>query len=106
MFLPRLDYIYLIGPWNGLHKIGITKHLANRLAALRCKAGRQLEIVDAALVTDGRDTEWALHSHFREQRVHGEWFDLDESGRAEFSELLGLYRKCADILLARHKGPS
>lgn len=59
---------------NGLHKIGRSSNVFNRLNSLRNEINPDLEIV-AYL---GMDIEGLLHKEYVKQRKHGEWFLLSD----------------------------
>ncbi|MFD7961328.1 GIY-YIG nuclease family protein [Streptomyces zaomyceticus] len=70
--------VYLIGPRPphlGFVKIGITKHLAERLKQLEAASTVPLHVM-AGVDGDEALERW-LHAHFDERRRHGEWFDFE-----------------------------
>jgi len=72
--------IYLIEDTEtGALKIGISSDVNRRLAQLESRTGHKLFLKATVESFNAQDDEWMLHSHFRERRIEGEWFDLDES---------------------------
>jgi len=69
--------IYLIQS-NGLCKIGITKDFERRMADFQRTIPTEVNIVWSAEVEDAYKMERALHEHFKDKWVKGEWFDLNE----------------------------
>lgn len=76
----QTEYVYVMAARAGAVKIGYTRDPAKRLGSIR--AGWVPDSVDRAeleivyLVEGSRDLERELHSHFMQQRVTGEWFNL------------------------------
>jgi hypothetical protein len=66
-------YIYIMhNPSTELHKIGQSRDPERR----RKQIGEKVTLVAAYSVKDALSSEQALHRHFSEQRVGGEWFRL------------------------------
>lgn len=57
---------------SGLIKIGTSRRLGTRVAALRGEAGSEVELL--GVVQGGLDTEDDIHAMFQQHRVKGEWF--------------------------------
>ena len=75
-------YIYLIHMDNTtFYKIGMSLEPVIRLRTLQTGNPSSLEIVNAQIVEDMRNSEIALHRRFEAHRVPNarvrEWFDLD-----------------------------
>lgn len=68
------DCVYLVVS-GGLWKVGHTRHLKQRLAALRNVVPTELRLVHAWMGTPAH--EGRLHRELKRFRHHGEWFDLD-----------------------------
>lgn len=67
---------------QGLHKIGKTKDLEDRLAAYRTH-NPYFELIYTIPV----DCEELLHNLFKSKRKHLEWFELDDNDIAKIAEL-------------------
>lgn len=76
------EVVYAIGnPESDLVKIGRSKNTTQRLIALQPSSTFKLGVL---WTTDGGCMlENALHRHFHDRRVHGEWFRFEESNRIE-----------------------
>lgn len=80
------EFVYVMAARAGAVKIGYTRDPAKRLSAIR--AGWVPDSVDrddlevAYLIEGTRDLERELHTHFRQQRVTGEWFNLGPAAAA------------------------
>jgi hypothetical protein len=73
---------------NGLVKIGYSKHVAQRVRALRTGSSVPLELWFSF---DGtRELEKELHWRFRRDRSHGEWFHLSPAILEYASPFAGL----------------
>ena len=60
-------------------KIGITSNLVSRLSGIQTGNHKKLEIISAIPIPSREVVcaiESALHEHFSEFRLHGEWFDV------------------------------
>lgn len=61
-------------------KVGLTKHLAARLRTLQTGSAYRLEVIAAFRMPNrsyAEAVESAFHSCWAQQRLIGEWFDLD-----------------------------
>lgn len=64
--------IYLVKDASGFAKIGRAAHPASRLIHLQCANSQKLELV---FIGEGDHfVELALHSHYEDRWVRGEWF--------------------------------
>src|SRR2546422_5578185 len=79
MVSKRELFVYLIESTTGLSKIGYASNLTNRLATLQVGSPVQLTMTAFCKMPDreAKLVEKDLHLLFREQRHHGEWFQLD-----------------------------
>ncbi|MGW3303983.1 GIY-YIG nuclease family protein [Streptomyces rubiginosohelvolus] len=69
--------VYLIGsPESPLVKIGWTDNPERRLRDLQTGSPVPLQLLTA--FEGNAELEGALHAHFADQRMHGEWFALGE----------------------------
>ena len=80
---PQLIYLMKRGC---AHKIGISSDPARRRTSL----GFDVELAWSSEVSNARGVEFALHNHFKNKRLQGEWFDLDER-EVEWVKCLDLY---------------
>lgn len=73
-------YIYLINRvGSDEYKIGMSVDLARRLAELQVSNGGELAITHFVATNWPDELEETMHSHFRSQRLRGEWFRLSEN---------------------------
>lgn len=69
------NVVYVIGAANSSRvKIGTTQELGRRLADIQRMSPDSLEVLWQT--PGGYRLESALHKHFADRRVHGEWFDF------------------------------
>lgn len=71
----RSGYVYLIEQ-NGLHKIGITKNLKNRMTAMKTSSGHPIDLIWSMHYPAMDELEHALHVRYESKRTQGEWFNL------------------------------
>jgi hypothetical protein len=69
-------YIYCLHDQQGHYKLGLTKHLDQRIKQLSTQPPFEISLVFAFKVVFARDYEAFLHHRFREKRLRGEWFRL------------------------------
>lgn len=75
---PDYDSVYLAcKPVKGvlIYKIGWSSDPDSRMKQL----GKNVELVWSHEYQDAGTVEKALHDHFAEKRLYGEWFDLDDA---------------------------
>ena len=60
------------------YKIGITKHIKTRLKQFQTGNPEPLDMVVFMETEDPRKLESLLHQEFKEKRLSGEWFELNE----------------------------
>lgn len=70
--------VYLIKAENGLIKIGVAINVNTRLATLACASPCKLEKVFSIQKEFAYIVENSLHTRFKKERSHGEWFSLSE----------------------------
>lgn len=72
--------VYLIGGRDGAIKIGMTRNIESRMAALKTGNGnlKLIFIMPCASKGDCRFLEQSLHTRYAAQRIAGEWFNLSE----------------------------
>lgn len=74
---PATAYIYVIGaPCVQAVKIGRAADVEARLSGLQTGSPVPLAVLWQRRVAGAKRVEDALHKHFRDKRVRGEWFDL------------------------------
>jgi Meiotically up-regulated gene 113 len=72
--------VYLIGALDSsIAKIGTSRNVSTRLAALQTGSPTQLHVL--ATAPGGAPLEHALHAHFQDCRLQGEWFDFGKQDR-------------------------
>lgn len=71
------EYVYLVRAENGLHKIGRSKNLANRIKGLRSSSAVFCELIHSFRSLNSRAAERLLHDRFSASRKQGEWFGLE-----------------------------
>lgn len=69
-------FIYCLHDQLGHYKLGLTKHLNNRIKQLSTQPPFELSLEFSFKVLFARDYEASLHRRYAEKRLHGEWFDL------------------------------
>jgi len=70
-------YVYLVKADN-LYKIGMSSNPEKRMETLRYRPPYPTKLIHAFRTPQCRKDEWLLHIIFRDKRVVGEWFILDE----------------------------
>jgi transposase-like protein len=71
--------VYLIQEsWKGYCKIGITKNLVARIAAISSSCPQDIELLGYFESEHAYVHERKLHERFAHKHIKGEWFDLDE----------------------------
>ena len=79
---PKSGYVYLMfSPSYGLYKIGYTRNIKNRLAALKIKHGADLELIHWLPHHAARSLEKHFHYMSSGYRIHGEWFEFPADDR-------------------------
>jgi hypothetical protein len=81
-FEGRRGYLYVITDKGGLFKIGITVDPSARLGGLHTTIPGGVTKVLVRETSDMKKFERAIHERFRDKRVHGEWFQLDDDDLA------------------------
>lgn len=74
------DYLYVIGREEGPVKVGIATAPLKRLTALRTGCPFKVEILHIQPMRDrehARSHEKTFHAVYQENRLSGEWFELD-----------------------------
>lgn len=84
---PTAGYVYLIWSKYG-YKIGKAINVRNRTRLFEVKLPFPITVMHYARFDDYSQAEHALHRHFHEKRLEGEWFELDDDDVA-FIRTLG-----------------
>lgn len=73
--------VYLIKKSKSkLYKIGITRNISNRVSQLQSSSGEKMEVIFYhSDVENYSDVELSIHNFFKNRRVLGEWFQLNNS---------------------------
>lgn len=88
------DAVYLIGSGrDGRVKIGLSGNPQRRARGIATMSAIPVRLLWST--PGGRELELALHEHFKELRLHGEWFDF--TGRDAVAEVSAV----AELLKAR-----
>lgn len=69
--------IYILIASENRCKIGCTVNLKNRLKSYSTHSPYKAELLKAFEVSDMTSAEAWLHEKFRDKRLHGEWFNLE-----------------------------
>lgn len=80
--------IVYLAHYDGLTKIGCTKNLPARLAALENEAGESITVLGSVEVDNRWSKEAELHNRYRDSREYGEWFNLSDEQIKEAMTLL------------------
>ena len=73
----REGFVYLLH-CNGAYKIGHAKVVDKRVSQIEPVMPYPVEVVFSIPTSDRFLMEAELHAHFRDRRLRGEWFALDE----------------------------
>jgi hypothetical protein len=85
---PTIGFVYLIWSQYG-YKIGKAVSVKNRTKLFEVKLPFPIRVEHYAKFSDYTQAERALHLHFQEKRMEGEWFALEDSDVA-FIKSLGV----------------
>lgn len=83
-------YIYVIES-QGLHKIGKTKDIANRIKKYITENPHEIKLVSKFNVSDYTEAEKILLDAFKGKKVMGEWFNLGKEDVKSIKSLLKKY---------------
>jgi len=71
-------YVYFVQEYmNGTFKIGKTKHIEKRMNLFNVKLPFEHKLIFLIKTGNHHQTEVALHKHFSNKRLEGEWFQLN-----------------------------
>ena len=70
-------YVYIITSEIGLTKIGKTEDVKKRLSQIDGASPCKVDLYHCQFVKNSKEVESILHKRFRDKRVKGEWFNLD-----------------------------
>lgn len=75
-------FVYIIQAVSGQYKIGRAKNVQKRLKQLQTASPNTLTLIHTIASNDYEWTELSLHERFDDDRLDGEWFDLDDQSLA------------------------
>lgn len=81
------SFVYLIGPWRGMHKIGQSVAPNRRAGELSQEILSDVMVVSSIQTTDPNWLESYLHEAFSHRRRHGEWFSLTDDEMTLFRSM-------------------
>jgi predicted GIY-YIG superfamily endonuclease len=81
-------YLYLVQATNGPCKIGITNDVETRLRVLRNQSPVALAVLLVEKLPNAIGTEAELHTLFKNQYSHGEWFNLTDENIKQAKEII------------------
>lgn len=73
---PGFGYVYLMKSANGLHKIGRSIDIENRLYSLNREIPVKVTVIHYFASVEYTKAEKLLHERYADQRVRYEWFEL------------------------------
>lgn len=96
-----IEYVYFMGKPDGTApiKIGKTQELASRLTTVRIYCPFPIDCHGYAETEDASSLEIAIHSHFKDRRLHREWFDVSADEARSVFESLDVLDKAANVVL-------
>jgi hypothetical protein len=83
-------FVYLMKSDNGLHKIGMTSVIKNRLYGLNREIPVKVEVIHYFKSYCYREVERYLHKKYANERIRYEWFDLNEQQVEEIRSIKDL----------------
>lgn len=86
--------IYVDANGQRFYKIGLSKKFNTHMASHQCSSPFEVCVAIAYFVPNMRAEELALHAIYKNKRVRGEWFKLDDA------DLIGISRR---TLLVSHE---
>jgi hypothetical protein len=100
------EYVYFIraGDEGGPVKIGRTRDVQRRLAALQTASAETLHLI--GFVHGDATTELALHEEFRDEMLRGEWIAASPRLTAKLEKLDGIFRCNMAALAGAKSAPS
>ena len=74
----KSTHVYLIKQENSnMYKIGITNNVKKRTSSIQTSNPNPLFLEHSGKVSNAKELERKLHSHFKRQKINREWFRLD-----------------------------
>lgn len=73
----------------GLHKIGCTSNVRNRMVSFLQSIPTSVELAVFLPTRSFRAVEWTLHQQYRDKRVRGEWFNLTSEDLVNILDKIG-----------------
>jgi len=87
---PEAGFIYCLSDQLGHYKLGLTRHLDQRISQLRTQPPFEIELVFAFKVLDVCAYERDLHRQYAHCRLRGEWFSLTPKDLQAIAEKAGI----------------
>jgi hypothetical protein len=76
---PRVGHVYLMHGENNRYKIGYSKNVIRRISELKLSSCENHTLVHSYLISEPMVEEKRLHSMFKDNRKHSEWFELSDN---------------------------
>ncbi len=73
----KSNLLYLLKA-DKYYKIGVTRNLVSRIKSIQTGCMFEVEVEETWLIDDPTKTERQLHKIFKNKRMTGEWFELNE----------------------------
>lgn len=74
---PKIGFIYFVQAAKLGVKIGFTTNLESRMKSLQTASPHLLELISFIGAVDSLE-EFKAHEFFKEKKIRGEWFNIDE----------------------------
>lgn len=89
----QVRFVYMIQcESTGRIKIGITDDVESRVGDIQRMSPSKLNII-AVFASDGNAVEGFFHRTFRNYRIHGEWFEPDDSMIEQIENMKNIYAR-------------
>lgn len=85
--MSETEYVYVIGHPHDYVKIGRSKKPRKRLKKIQTASPYTLWLIAQFPVNDAVAVEQALHDHFEDGHVRGEWYELGYSDYDDIADL-------------------
>ena len=72
-------YVYLFSMDSNKYKIGISTNPAKRIKSINAANPEHVELIHTIPTDNMEQLELMLHEHFKDKRLNGEWFGLDDN---------------------------
>lgn len=91
--------VYLIASQDNHYKIGYTKReVKNRLKELKTGNSQTLDVISIFESKWGNKIESYLHRRFKDKKIDGEWFELNDYDVNNFISLCVSHHEALEIL--------